>query len=414
MDEVLDLLEGDTEEVEAELTKERGLADPVPKPYEATTPRALTRALTVAQGLGLEAQRAWLDAMGADLALAGAVLDLASGVPDPNYKPKGLEHPAVLEAIQARESLSAGSLEKWIECSYRWFVSHELSPRRLEPEADPLWLGGLVHSALEQLYAEPPGSDGIPRKGDLQLWQTRFGEVLEALIAEGSDGALNAERSISVARVKIQVEKFLEDESEREITFRPRPDLLERSFGFPETNEDDPGALDFGEFTLRGFIDRIDVAPDGRTAIVRDYKTSKEVPGKKQIVDEGKLQLPLYMLVARELLNLDPIAGLYHPLAAYDKRSGRGYGLKEEIGEGGLLEQAGVGIRTDHVTREDLDEALDFARERAQAKGLDMRAGLITRDPLNGKCNKYCEYQPICRLERAVGLEDEGENGGPE
>ena len=40
--------------------------------------------------------------------------------------------------------------------------------------------------------------------------------------------------------------------------------------------------------------------------------------------------------------------------------------------------------------------------------------GDITRDPLNGRCNKYCEYQPICRLERAVGLEDEGENGGPD
>ena len=54
---------------------------------------------------------------------------------------------------------------------------------------------------------------------------------------------------------------------------------------------------------------------------MRDYKVSQAVPGRKQIVDQGKLQLPLYMLVARDLLNLDPIAGLYHPLAAYDKRS---------------------------------------------------------------------------------------------
>ena len=54
---------------------------------------------------------------------------------------------------------------------------------------------------------------------------------------------------------------------------------------------------------------------------------------------------------------------------------------------------------------------------RASARkvnGLRMLAGDIDRDPLKGKCNKYCEYQPICRLERAVGLEDDGENGGPE
>ncbi len=414
VDEVIDLLQGDAEAVEDALTTERGLANPVPRPSEATTPRSLARAMTASLSLDVEAQRARLDTMGADLSLAGPVLELIEGVADPEYKPKGLHHPAVLGAIRSREALSAGSLEGWIECSYRWFVNHELSPQRLEPTADPLWLGGLVHKALERLYSEPPGSDAIPRRGDLARWQARFSELLDELVAEGSDGRLNAERSIAIARVKIQVEKFLEDEAERDISFRPKPDLLERSFGFGEERDDDPGPLDFGEFKLRGYIDRIDVAPDGRSAIVRDYKTSKEVPGRKQIVDQGKLQLPLYMLVARDLLGLDPIAGLYHPLAAYEKRSGRGYGLKEETGEGGLLEHAGVDVGTDKVTREDLDDALDAARERAKASGLRMLAGDIDRDPLKGKCNKYCEYQPICRLERAVGLEDEGENGGPE
>ena len=414
VDEVIDLLEGDAEAVEEALTTERGLANPVPRPSDATTPRSLARALTASLGLDVEAHRARLDAMGADFSVTGPVLGLIGGVPDPNYKPKGLHHPAVLEAIRSREALSAGSLEGWIECSYRWFVRHELSPRRLEPTADPLWLGGLVHRALEKLYSEPPGSDAIPRQADLDRWQARFRELLDELVAAESDGELNAERSIAIARVKIQVEKFLEDESEREISFRPKPELLERSFGFGEEHDDDPGALDFGDFKLRGFIDRIDVAPDGHSAIVRDYKTSKEVPGRKQIVDQGKLQLPLYMLVARDLLSLDPIAGLYHPLAAYDKRHGRGYGLKEETGEGGLLEQAGVETGTDKLTREDLDEALDAARERAKVNGLRMLAGDIDRDPLKGKCNKYCEYQPICRLERAVGLEEDGENGGPE
>jgi ATP-dependent helicase/DNAse subunit B len=414
VDEVIDLLDGDAEAVEEALTTERGLANPVPRPSDATTPRALARALTASLKLDVEAHRARLDAMGADFSVAGPVLDLVGGVSSPEYKPKGLHHPAVLEAIRSRTALSAGSLEGWIECSYRWFVNHELSPRRLEPTADPLWLGGLVHTALEKLYAEPPGSDGIPRPADLEKWQAQFRELLDELVAEGADGGLNAERSIAIARVKIQVEKFLEDESKLEIAFRPRPDLLERSFGFEEEHDDDPGALDFGDFKLRGFIDRIDVAPDGRSAIVRDYKTSKEVPGRRQIVDRGKLQLPLYMLVARDLLNLDPIAGLYHPLAAYDKRSGRGYGLKDETGEGGLLEHAGVDVGTDKVNRDDLDEALSAARERAKENGLRMLAGDIDRDPLKGKCNKYCEYQPICRLERAIGLEDEGENGGSE
>ena len=66
------------------------------------------------------------------------------------------------------------------------------------------------------------------------------------------------------------------------------------------------------------------------------------------------------------------------------------------------------------MSREDLDAALDAARERAEMNGVRMLAGEIDRDPLKGKCNKYCEFQPICRLERAVGLEEDGENGGTE
>jgi ATP-dependent helicase/DNAse subunit B len=345
-----------------------------------------------------------------DFTITGPVLELVDGVADPQYKPQGLSHPAVLEAIRSRRALSAGSLERWIECSYRWFVSHELSPQRLEPTADPLWLGGLVHRALQELYEEPPGEDGIPRPGDVGRWKRRFEELLDGLVAEDSGGTLNAERQIALARVRIQVAKFLDEEAERDIAFRPRPDLLERSFGFSELHEDDPGGLDLGDFELRGFIDRIDVAPDGRSAIVRDYKTSKAVPGRQKIADDGKLQLPLYMLVARELLNLDPIAGLYHPLAAYGDRRGRGYGLRSETGEDGLLENAGIMTKSkDCLDRSELDEALDHARERARVKGLSMRAGEIDRDPLGGKCPKYCEYQPICRLERALGLEDDGD-----
>ena len=241
----------------------------------------------------------------------------------------------MLAEIASRESLSANSLEGWIECSYRWFVSHELSPQRLEPVADPLWLGGVLHRALHDLYSAPPGDDSIPRPDDIGVWIARFNEILDGLLGQEDSGYHGPDRRLSIARARVQVERFLEEESERETDLRPRPDLLERSFGFPDA-ENDPGALDLGDFTLRGFVDRIDVAPDSTYALVRDYKTSKKVPGRAKIAEEGKLQLPLYMLVARDLLNLEPVAGLYHPLAAYGDRRGRGIAVTEEH-KGGVL-----------------------------------------------------------------------------
>jgi hypothetical protein len=42
-----------------------------------------------------------------------------------------------------------------------------------------------------------------------------------------------------------------------------------------------------------------------------------------------------------------------------------------------------------------------------------MLAGDIGRRPLGGSCPDYCTFQPICRLERALGAEaeEDSENG---
>ena len=77
-------------------------------------------------------------------------------------------------------------------------------------------------------------------------------------------------------------------------------------------------ALPLGDVELRGRIDRIDLAPDGRSAVVRDYKTGKSVTGASKFADKGTLQIQLYMLVAQRVLGLDPVGGVYHPLGAAD------------------------------------------------------------------------------------------------
>jgi len=418
VDEVLDLIGADPESAEEGLKATRGLDRVVPEASEAPSPRMLARALTKDLGREAERHRDALDALGVDLTVQGEVLALTAAIPDPrpSARPGPLTHPAVLEELGSRELLSAGSLEGWIECSYRWFVAHELRPQRLEPAPDPLWLGGVVHEALQRLYAEPPGDDLIPRPGDVGRWRARFGELLDEVVGTEDRTAATADRRLALARARIQVAAFLEEEAEAQTPLRPRPDLLERGFGFDD-EEDDAGALDLGDFSLRGRIDRIDVEPEGTRALLRDYKTSQEVSGRKRLAEEGKLQLPLYMLVARERLGLDPIGGVYHPLAAYKKRRARGIVLREETEEGGLL--AGLPLSTrrgagdDTVERDELEADLAAARERAIANGRRMRRGDIDRDPLNGACPRYCEYQPICRLERALGLEDDaGEANG--
>ena len=65
-------------------------------------------------------------------------------------------------------------------------------------------------------------------------------------------------------------------------------------------------------FRLRGFIDRVDRAADGRVRVI-DYKTAGPGPFSRKAVAEGKkLQLPLYALAARDALGLgEPVEGFY-------------------------------------------------------------------------------------------------------
>ncbi|MDQ3571445.1 MAG: PD-(D/E)XK nuclease family protein [Actinomycetota bacterium] len=411
IDEVLDLLGADAESAEAKLVRKRDVAQVVPAAEEAPTPRLLARALTLRHGADPSAHRDALAELGADLSLTGEVLGLTTAIPDLGLKPKGLHHPYVAANLKERTLMSATSLEGWVECSYRWFVRHELQPERLEPQPDPLWLGGVVHEALNRLYSEAPGADSIPRPGDVATWKRRFSEILDAIVAEEESGSTGSARALALARARIQVEAFLDEDAATVTDLRPRPDLLEVGFGMDPAGE--PEALDLGDFSMRGRIDRIDVAPDGVRAVLRDYKTSKKASGRAALVKEGKLQLPLYMLAMRERLDLDPIAGLYHPLASYGDRSPRGIARREQLGAGGLLD--GLGLKTrkgstaDHVDDEDFEGALQDARARAIEAGERMRGGKITRDPLNGECPKYCTFQAICRLERALGVEAETE-----
>jgi len=407
---VLDLLGDDAGAAETELKRTRSLARAVPSPWEAPTPRALARAVIVRAGHEAERRREVLAALGVDLAVAADVLAMTADVPDPGAKPGPLRHPRVIAALRERRLLSANSLEGWIQCSYQWFVDHELTPNHLEPEADPLWLGGMVHAALDRLYAEAPGADSIPRPGDVAAWKRRFSELLDVVVAE-NESKESPERRLALARLRIQVEAFLDEEAAGSTVLRPRPDLLERGFGFGDEDADDPGELGLGEFALRGRIDRIDVEPGGNRAVLRDYKTSREVPGVTRIANEGKLQLQLYMLVARERLGLEPVGGLYQPLGAYGDRRPRGIVLKSECAEGGLFEGLEISVKGDALSDEAFEDALEQARERAVANGARMRSGDIKRDPLGGACSEYCTFQAICRLERALGLDEDTKNG---
>ena len=365
VDEVCDLLDAGSEAALDALTRRRGLERVVFDPWEAPTERELERAAALA------------------------------GPRESESLPGPLAVPEVVAELEQRVTVSASTLERWLECPYRWFTDHELAPQRLDPESDALRLGGVVHAALEALYRDPPGDDGIPRPGDLDRWRAALASRLDAAARERGMRPEDPADAVWIARARAQIEAFLADEAGRETELRPRRELLEAGFGI---DPDGPAALALGEASLRGRIDRIDVAPDGSSALVRDYKSGAKVRGRKTWGTHGKLQLQLYVLAARESLSLTPVGGLYTALASHDRRP-RGMTIKGEP----LLDGIDL-VGGDACDAEQFEDDLQDARERAGAAAREMREGRIVRRPLGGACPAHCDYQPICRLERALGV----------
>jgi len=146
--------------------------------------------------------------------------------------------------------------------------------------------------------------------------------------------------------------------------------------------------------TLSGKIDRIDVDPFSARGIVQDYKAGKHAHSAVQIEQEKKLQIPLYMLVLRDLVGIEPLGGLYRPLSG--ERKARGL-LRAEAQDDGIPGFA----KNDYLDEEAFWGQVERARELAVDIVERMRTGDVKHDPKSGDCPTWCELWSMCRVRRA-------------
>jgi len=290
---------------------------------------------------------------------------------------------------------SASSMERWIGCPVAWFVERLLRPDALEPDAEPLAAGGLRHAALENTLAALRRETGSARltRGNLP----RARELLAGALAENEANhplSVSPERRAAVLRrMRADLDRYLALAADSESPLTPRE--LELGFGFQEGDErgeasELPAFELGGGVRLRGRIDRIDVG-EGGEAVVYDYK-GKAVSGASKWIDDGKLQVALYMRAAEELLGLRVVGGFYQPLTGADLRP---RGVLD--GDSGVeLDCVSTDVRDPDELRELLDEAVAAARGVAeQAAG-----GRLQARPDSCAFKGGCQYPTICRCER--------------
>lgn len=390
--------------LEAQLAVRISVGDIAPAPESASSPRDLARALAALDPARAEARLAALEVPEEIRAEALATVARARAGVRAARAPGPLSEPAVLAALAARENYGASTLEEYDLCPYRWFVGRELDPQSIDPDPEPLETGSIVHAALERLYREAPAG-ARPQPETVERWLESGRERLRECALDREWDLDSSRARISLARLDAVLERFLHRDAAEGGPLQPDPDLLEAAFG--DRDDDAHPPADVGTFKLHGKIDRIDVSAD-RKALIRDYKLSSNVTRGAKLVEEGKLQLPLYMLAVKGM-GLEPIGGLYHPLGASKDDRPRGLMAREEK-DALIPSGTAFNYSTDFMDEETFEQVVDGAAGRSREIVAAMRAGVVTRSPRKGKCPTWCAYAPVCRMERgAVDPDEEDE-----
>jgi ATP-dependent helicase/nuclease subunit B len=312
-------------------------------------------------------------------------------------RPTRLSNPAVLELLRSKAMFGVTELEAFAGCSSIWMVERLLDPKSMDAEVDARMRGSVAHQALFKFFS------GLPRRlGSERVPAERLEEALEFMrecLAEAIAGGAESRLELTeLQRRELEqglwrdLEALVRAEAESQLRLVPR--RFEVSFGSERSAPELQRGLDLGTFFLSGKIDRVDLDPFAARGVVWDYKSGKKAHSAAEIERELRLQIPLYMLVLRDLVGVEPLGGLYRPLAG--DRKARGLLRASARGDG----VPGYSPR-DYVEEDEFWGKVAKAEEAARSIVARVREGDVRHDPREGSCPSWCELGPMCRVKRA-------------
>ena len=302
----------------------------------------------------------------------------------------------VLGELSAKTPFNVTELERFADCSSAWFFERLISPRQIDRRVDAMLRGSVAHTTLHRFYA------GLPRAiGSDRVEESRLDDAL-AFLGECLEGALGGvkmemtelERRELEQSLHRDLEQLVRDEARSPLPLVPR--RFEVGFGSERSAPELQRGLDLGDgVTLSGKIDRIDVDPGSARGIVQDYKSGRTGHSAAEIEKELRLQIPLYMLVLRDLVGIEPLGGLYRPLAG--ERRARGL-LRAEARDDVL---PGF-VKNDYLEEDAFWAQVEGARDLARGLAQRIRAGDVRHDPKGTDgCPAWCDLWRMCRIRRA-------------
>jgi len=318
----------------------------------------------------------------------------------------------VKQQLAAQEYFRVTELERYLECPFKYFLEYVVRLQPLERDDFFMVRGSLVHSILYRFFNElKPGKICLPKADDGQIEQARR---MMRRIATEEIASIGDDLRSRVTGLEIM--GHLDRLIDRERIVRPGfvPYDFEMSFGICDKSRggakgryDEETMLQFGDIKLCGKIDRIDLREGTNQAVVIDYKTSKDdnLPKRAKFIEEGTIQVPLYMLAAREIWGFEPIGGEYYGILGKRRR---GLYLKKFVDILGLDSKEPT--KREFVDDDDFESGIEAARKLAIDAATGIRSGDFPCIARNPKTCDYCDYDGICRQITLAGTETEKEH----
>ena len=278
------------------------------------------------------------------------------------------DHP-VIQAILARTQ-SASSLRLLLRNPigfvWRYGMSLQLPKSGEDPlTLDALAMGELVHQTLERALIALEADSGFAKASEDEIRQA-VGAATTSI-----SHAWELERPVPPRSVWGQTLADARMLGERALALQGDDQPMAQAFaevpfGGADAksqaplpwSQDAPVEVPGAGFSIRGYIDRLDLSSDGRTALVRDYKTGKAPrvsDTRPFILDQGKeLQRCLYAYAVKAMLG-----------EATEIRASLHY----------LREDCNIALEEPEATLEDLATYLKFAKDSLTNGGCTIGAG---------------------------------------
>ena len=266
-------------------------------------------------------------------------------------------------------------LERFADCSSAWLLERIVDPQTIDAEADAMLRGSIAHRRCSSSTADSRGArhDASRRRTST----TRWSSSVAASTTRSRRRAARADRrpgGRADGDLWRDLEAFVRDEARSPLS---RCRAVSRS---PSARIARRPSSSAASGSPRDTLERED-RPDRRRPVQRARDRARlqvgaDAHSAKQIDEELKLQIPLYMLVLRDLVGIEPLGGVYRALAGARVTRGllRADAADDLPGFSGTTSRRRVlGARRDRRG----------ARARVRAR---IRAGDVRHDPKGGKC----------------------------